>query len=174
MLTAQGEVKESDAEFASRVRYHEAGHAAVALHLGFTLSEVSVVTEGLSGGHVTPASHKAGTRSAQAFWDKAIMACAGAAAEEKFCGNVGAVGIKEDMRVVHTICSALETVGFESESGASTCADLAAEAQQLADHYVEMTARQIQALRDTLEASPQIDGKTAAEIFDRATSYVTV
>ena len=148
-----------------RIRLHEAGHAAVALYVGFTLSEVSTIAYGNSGGHVTPASHASGNRSLEAFWAKAIMAYAGASAEKRFCGGVGAAGAEDDMRMVQEICSALARAGFQTKSGAEISEELMSEAQELSDTYVEIVAGQILELAAELTLTPCIDGVAAAEIY---------
>lgn len=149
-----------------RIRYHESGHAAVALHLGFSIGLVSTIAQGNSGGRVTIRSHPAGNRANAALWDKAIMALAGSAAESKFLGEANASGLIMDMEEVQLICSALSSAKFKVDGKAGTTGELVMKAQDLADQYVEDCAAHIETLAEYLNEHPEISGTKAAELFD--------
>lgn len=149
-----------------RIRYHESGHAAVALHLGFSIGLVSTIAQGNSGGRVNIRSHPAGNRANAALWDKAIMALAGSAAESKFLNEANASGLTMDMEEVQLICSALSSAKFKVGGKAWTTPELVMKAQDLADQYVEDCAAHIEAMAEHLIEHPEISGTKAAELFD--------
>ena len=150
-----------------RVRTHEAGHAAVALYLGFSLAQVSTITIGNSGGRVQIGGHPAGNQSNEAFWNKAIMASAGGATELALLGEASAGGVTQDVEEVQLICATLAAADYEVGGQQMTASDLAEEARRQAKICVAEVLPHIEAIVAQLEETPHITGKRAAEVFDQ-------
>lgn len=150
-----------------RVRVHEAGHAAVALHLGFSLAQVSTVAIGKSGGRVQIAGHPAGNQANEAYWYKAIMASAGGASELAVLGNANAGGVSQDVEEVQLLCATLAASDYEVNGRKMTADALAEEARRQAKVCVAEVAPHIEAIAKQLEDTPHITGKQAADLFDQ-------
>ena len=155
----------------TRVRYHEAGHAAVALKLGFTLIEVSAVPNLAtgSGGHVQIESHPAGNRSNTALWDKAIMCHGGLAAEKRFLADASAMGGTTDIQEAQLICSALAAARFTVDGKERTSGELLVLAAERADALVEECVEQVEALAGKLaDGNRKLSGREAADVYMEA------
>lgn len=150
-----------------RVIYHEAGHAAVALHLGFSLRQVSVVADASTGGRVTLAGHAAGDGSNIAFWNKAIMAASGLAAEGRFLNHSQASGGLQDLGEVQVLCAALAAANFRLDGEKKTASEFVDEAHRRANAAVDEVAEHIEALASELRGKPVLSGKSAADVFSR-------
>lgn len=150
----------------TRVRFHEAGHAAVALQLGFSIESISVIRDNSSWGRVQIDGHADGSDTNYAFWCKAIMASAGAAAELRMLGAVNSGGLHMDLQEVQTICAALAAGNFTVDGKAMSAAELVEEAQRRARLHVDELHNQIEDLESALRSTSFLSGERVARIFE--------